>query len=53
MSILISFEGCEGTGKTTQVNSLKNNLLNSSYSVEIVYDPGTTLLGEYLRDWLK
>ena len=27
MSILISFEGCEGTGKTTQVNSLKNNLL--------------------------
>jgi dTMP kinase len=53
MSILISFEGCEGTGKTTQVNSLKNNLLNSNYNVQIVYDPGTTLLGKYLRDWLK
>jgi len=50
---LISFEGCEGTGKTTQVNSLKNNLLNSNYNVQIVYDPGTTLLGKYLRDWLK
>jgi len=53
MSILISFEGCEGTGKTTQVNCLKNNLLNSNYNVQIVYDPGTTLLGKYLRDWLK
>ncbi|MBM24917.1 MAG: dTMP kinase [Chloroflexi bacterium] len=53
MSTFISFEGCEGTGKTTQVNSLKNNLLKHNYSVEIVYDPGTTLLGEYLRDWLK
>ncbi len=53
MSILISFEGCEGVGKTTQVKSLKNNLLNSNYNVQIVYDPGTTLLGEYLRDWLK
>ena len=53
MSILISFEGCEGVGKTTQVKSLKNNLLNSNYNVQIVYDPGTTLLGEYLRNWLK
>jgi len=53
MSILISFEGCEATGKTTQVNCLKNNLLNSNYNVQIVYDPGTTLLGKYLRDWLK
>ena len=50
MSILISFEGCEGVGKTTQVKSLKNNLLNSNYNVQIVYDPGTTLLGEYLTE---
>ncbi len=53
MSLFISFEGCEGTGKTTQAELLKTRLIEARYSVALVREPGTTGLGRYLRKWLK
>ena len=53
MSLFISFEGCEGTGKTTQARLLKAKLVQAGYSVVLIREPGSTRLGHYLRDWLK
>ena len=53
MSLFISFEGCEGTGKTTQAKLLKARLVQAGHSVVLIREPGSTRLGHYLRDWLK
>ena len=53
MSLFISFEGCDGTGKTTQAKLLETRLADAGYSVILVKEPGSTRLGDYLRAWLK
>ena len=53
MSLFISFEGGEGTGKTTQVEILAQRLRQIGVSVLPIHEPGTTGLGWYIRDWLK
>ena len=53
MSFLISFEGCEGTGKTTQVTELVRRLNQLNHDVFRIREPGSTKLGDYLRLWLK
>lgn len=53
MSIFISFEGGEGSGKTTQSKILEKKLRAVGKNALLVRDPGTTPLGLYLRDWLK
>ena len=53
MSLFISFEGCDGTGKTTQARLLETRLADAGYSVVLVREPGSTKLGDYLRSWLK
>ena len=53
MSLFISFEGCDGTGKTTQAGLLETRLAEAGYSVILVKEPGSTRLGDYLRGWLK
>ena len=53
MSLFISLEGCEGTGKTTQAKLLEARLVEAGYSVDLIREPGSTRLGRYLRDWLK
>ncbi len=53
MSLFISFEGGEGSGKTTQVEMLRQRLEDAGYSVLPVREPGTTPLGQSLRIWLK
>ena len=53
MSLFISFEGGEGSGKTTQAELLKTRLIEAGYSVDLIREPGTTRLGRYLRKWLK
>ena len=49
----IVFEGGEGAGKTTQAELLYARLQQQGYAVRLLSEPGTTLLGGYLRDYLK
>jgi dTMP kinase len=47
--ILISFEGIEGCGKSTQIARLAEFLEKSGYRVVATREPGATLLGRELR----
>ena len=53
MSLFISFEGGEGSGKTTQSERLQQRLQRAGMSPLLVREPGTTRLGDLLRDVLK
>ena len=50
--LFITFEGCEGSGKTTQVEMLREYLLEHGYDVVVVREPGGTPLGEKMREIL-
>jgi dTMP kinase len=49
---VITFEGVEGSGKTTQVATLSRFLVAQGASVLATREPGGTALGERLRDVL-
>lgn len=49
----ISFEGGEGTGKSTQVRLLANRLAERGNLAHITREPGGTELSEKIRDILK
>ena len=51
--IFIVFEGGEGSGKSTQVERLRQGLSDSGHRAITVREPGTTTLGGYLREYLK
>lgn len=53
MSLFISFEGGEGSGKSTQAEELHQRLQGTGVSSLLVHEPGTTPLGAFLRDKLK
>ena len=46
----ISFEGIDGSGKTTQINILKNKLENNNFKVMVFREPGGTDTTEKIRD---
>lgn len=48
-SYLISFEGIEGSGKTSQIEGLKKYAESLGYTVHNFREPGGTVLGEKLR----
>ena len=48
--MFITFEGIEGSGKSTQIQILQTSLKQEGHSVEILREPGTTQLGEKIRD---
>ncbi|MHB8895360.1 MAG: dTMP kinase [Candidatus Geothermincolia bacterium] len=48
----ITFEGCEGCGKTTQATLLEQYLLDQGRDVILCREPGGTALGERIRDIL-
>src|SRR5659263_627167 len=48
----ITFEGCEGSGKTTQATMLYNYLVNQGKDVILCREPGGTHVGEKIRDIL-
>ena len=48
--MFITFEGIEGSGKSTQIKLLQASLKQEGHSVEILREPGTTQLGEKIRD---
>jgi len=49
---LIVFEGIDGTGKTTQVDKLKETLLSLGEDVLVTNEPGGTELGKSLKNLL-
>ena len=51
--VFVSFEGGEGSGKTTQATILHNRLVKEGYATSLVHEPGSTELGWYLRGYLK
>jgi dTMP kinase len=50
--MLVSFEGVEGSGKTTQAARLVESLKREGLSVTSVREPGGTALGEKVREIL-
>ncbi len=53
MGLFITFEGGEGTGKTTQAAMLGARLRQEGHDAVGLREPGSTPLGDYLREWLK
>ena len=49
---IISFEGIEGVGKSTQIELLKNYIQKNNYTVEVLREPGSTETGEMIREIL-
>ncbi len=50
--VFISFEGGEGTGKTTQIALLADSLQKKGYEVAVTREPGGTPEAEKIRDLL-
>ena len=53
MALFITFEGGEGSGKSTQARLLSERLHTAGLDVTAVHEPGSTRLGWEIRDWLK
>ncbi|MCL2855351.1 MAG: dTMP kinase [Defluviitaleaceae bacterium] len=51
--IFITFEGGEGAGKTTQIQLLRDHLLDCGLNVIAVRDPGGTAVAEQIRQMVK
>ena len=53
MSLFITFEGGEGSGKSTQAKILFERLRKQKkWGVTYAEEPGTTLIGRQVREWL-
>lgn len=50
--LFITFEGADGSGKTTQVNKIKTFLEAKGYDVVVTREPGALELGQKIRDIL-
>ncbi|MCM8709656.1 dTMP kinase [Clostridium sp. SYSU_GA19001] len=48
--LLITFEGPDGSGKTTQISMLKEYLNNKGFEVIYTREPGGTKISEKIRD---
>ncbi len=48
----ITFEGIDGSGKTTQINLLDKYLTGRGFDVVLTREPGGTALGDEIRDML-
>lgn len=53
MAKLITFEGIDGSGKTSVIEGVKNQLEAKNFKVLVLREPGTTTLGEHLREIIK
>jgi dTMP kinase len=54
MALFITFEGGEGSGKSTQANILYERLRKQKkFGVSYIEEPGTTVIGKKVREWLR
>ena len=53
MALFISFEGGEGSGKSTQVDRLTDSLAEANVPTLKLHEPGSTNLGLHIRGLLK
>lgn len=51
--LLISFEGSEGCGKSTQIERLRSRLAAQGQPVLVLREPGGTAVGEHIRHLLQ
>jgi dTMP kinase len=52
MSLFITFEGPDGSGKSTQIELVARHLSGLGYSVYATREPGGTAIGDQIRDVL-
>lgn len=50
--LFITFEGGEGAGKTTLIQNLHRKLSEEQYDVIVTREPGGSVLGNKIREWL-
>lgn len=48
--LFITMEGLDGSGKTTQINLIKEYLQNKGFELTFVREPGSTKIGEDIRN---
>ena len=53
MALFVSFEGGEGSGKSTQAARLVQALKDMGVSTHFIHEPGTTNLGLHIRELIK
>jgi dTMP kinase len=53
LSLFITFEGGEGSGKSTQARVLHQRLSIKGIPALLTHEPGGTPLGQQIRRWLK
>jgi dTMP kinase len=51
--MFITFEGCEGCGKSAQSRALHKKLMDLNIAAVLTCEPGGTPLGEGIARWLK
>jgi dTMP kinase len=51
--MFITYEGPDGSGKTTQISPLSDYLIQNGYSVLITREPGGTVIGDQIRQVLS
>lgn len=51
--MLITFEGIDGSGKSTQIKMLSDTLTKRGIGNTVLTEPGTTVVGEQIRGLLK
>ena len=50
---VITFEGIDGSGKTSVISGVKDSLEEKGKKVLVVREPGTTVMGESIRELIK